>query len=141
MTKWRLHYLQTKHKSCLFMYLNLVLFVAAYSLKFYSLWYLYFYLAGILNLLQCIGRAIQALSQFECKKAIETFQELPLHQYNTGFVRSKIGRAYFELADYSQVIVYYLIVNHNANVHVTFNFNWYYGYIFDLIYWSWKFYQ
>lgn len=83
----------------------------------------FFFLAGILNLLQCIGRAIQALSQFECKKAIETFQELPLHQYNTGFVRSKIGRAYFELADYSQVIVNYLIVNHNTNVHVTFNFN------------------
>lgn len=64
-------------------------------------------LTGILNLLQCIGRAIQALSQFECKKAIETFQELPLHQYNTGFVRSKIGRAYFELADYSQAEKYF----------------------------------
>lgn len=112
--------MQTKHERCQYMYLFLVLFVAAYSLKLNSL---YFYLAGILNLLQCIGRAIQALSQFECKKAIETFQELPLHQYNTGFVRSKIGRAYFELADYSQVIVYYLIVNHNTNVHVTFNFN------------------
>lgn len=82
-----------------------------------------FFLAGILNLLQCIGRAIQALSQFECKKAIETFQELPLHQYNTGFVRSKIGRAYFELADYSQVIVFRFIFNQN-----TFN-----GYIFYLI--------
>lgn len=46
------------------------------------------------------------MSQYECKKAIETFQELPLHQYNTGFVRSKIGRAYFELADYSQVMAF-----------------------------------
>lgn len=108
----------------------LVLFVAAYSLKFYSLWYLYFHLAGILNLLQCIGRAIQALSQFECKKAIETFQELPLHQYNTGFVRSKIGRAYFELADYSQVIVFIILLLVIIPVQMYmlhFNFNWYYG--------------
>ncbi|XP_060073149.1 cell division cycle protein 27 homolog [Ylistrum balloti] len=59
-------------------------------------------LCGMLNLLQSMGRAYQALSQYDCRKAIEYFQDLPLHHYNTGYVLCKVGRAYFELAQYQK---------------------------------------
>ncbi|OWF44237.1 Cell division cycle protein 27-like [Mizuhopecten yessoensis] len=59
-------------------------------------------LCGMLNLLQSMGRAYQALSQYDCRKAIECFQDLPLHHYNTGYVLCKVGRAYFELAQYQK---------------------------------------
>ncbi|XP_052079303.1 cell division cycle protein 27 homolog [Mytilus californianus] len=57
-------------------------------------------LTGILHLLQCIGKAYQALSQYDCKKAIEMYQDLPIHQYNTAYVLCQLGRAYFELSEY-----------------------------------------
>lgn len=59
-------------------------------------------LCGMLNLLQSMGRAYQALSQYDCRKAVERFQDLPLHHYNTGYVLCKVGRAYFELAQYQK---------------------------------------
>ncbi|XP_071148827.1 cell division cycle protein 27 homolog [Mytilus edulis] len=57
-------------------------------------------LTGILHLLQCIGKAYQALSQYDCKKAIEMYEDLPIHQYNTAYVLCQLGRAYFELSEY-----------------------------------------
>lgn len=59
-------------------------------------------LAGILKLLQSMGRAFQALSQYECKHAIELLNELPPHQYQTGWVLCQVARAYFELNNYLQ---------------------------------------
>lgn len=57
-------------------------------------------LSGVLHLLQSIGKAYQALSQYDCKKAIELYEDLPLHQYNTAYVLCHLGRAYFELSEY-----------------------------------------
>lgn len=59
-------------------------------------------LSGILHLLQMVGKAYQALAQYDCRKAISYFQELPVHQYNTGWVLCHVGRAYSELAEYSK---------------------------------------
>ncbi|XP_052821905.1 cell division cycle protein 27 homolog [Octopus bimaculoides] len=59
-------------------------------------------LAGILKLLQSMGRAFQALTQYECKRAIELLSELPQHQYQTGWVLCQVARAYFELNNYIQ---------------------------------------
>ncbi|XP_060584098.1 cell division cycle protein 27 homolog [Ruditapes philippinarum] len=59
-------------------------------------------LAGILTLLQAVGKAYQAMSEYSCRKAIELFQDLPQHQMNTGWVLSQIGRAHFELQEYHQ---------------------------------------
>ncbi|KAL3832275.1 hypothetical protein ACJMK2_023933 [Sinanodonta woodiana] len=59
-------------------------------------------LNGILILLQMLGKAFQALSQYECKKAIDLFSEIPHHQYNTAWVLCQLGRAYFELTEYQK---------------------------------------
>ena len=58
---------------------------------------------GILALLQSIGKAYQALSQYSCQKAIDSFYELPQHQLNTGWVLCQVGRAYFEMQEHHQV--------------------------------------
>ncbi|XP_048237693.1 cell division cycle protein 27 homolog [Haliotis cracherodii] len=59
-------------------------------------------LAGILNLLQALGKAYLSLSQYDCRKAAEQFSDLPEHQYNTGWVLSQLGRAFFEGAIYQK---------------------------------------
>ena len=45
-----------------------------------------------------------ALSNYECAKALQLFQRLPPKQYNTPWVLSLVGRAHFELADYTKSI-------------------------------------
>lgn len=52
-----------------------------------------------------MGRAFQALTQYECKRAIELLSELPQHQYQTGWVLCQVARAYFELNNYIQVSI------------------------------------
>ena len=54
-------------------------------------------------MLQAVGKAYQALSEYSCRKAIELFHDLPQHQMNTGWVLSQIGRAHFELQEYHEV--------------------------------------
>lgn len=56
-----------------------------------------------MTLLRQIGTAYQKLSCYECKQAIELFLALPPHQYNTGWVLTQVGRAYFEIAEYQMV--------------------------------------
>ncbi|XP_035661113.1 cell division cycle protein 27 homolog [Branchiostoma floridae] len=55
---------------------------------------------GLMTLMRDLGHAYLALSHYDCRKAVTLFQQLPQHQYNTGWVLSHIGRAYFELAEY-----------------------------------------
>ncbi|XP_072034450.1 cell division cycle protein 27 homolog [Amphiura filiformis] len=57
---------------------------------------------GLLALLREIGKAYLALSQYDCRKAISLFSNLPTHHYNTGWVLCQVGRARFELAEYQQ---------------------------------------
>jgi len=59
---------------------------------------------GLMQLLQDFAAAYQALTQFECQRAIELFGLLPARHYNTGWVLCNVARAYFELCDYRQVI-------------------------------------
>lgn len=55
---------------------------------------------GLLALLRDLGAAYLALSQFQCRKAIEKFSSLPPHHLNTGWIFSQLGKAYLELAEY-----------------------------------------
>jgi len=64
-----------------------------------------------MQLLQDIAAAYQALTQFECRRAIELFSLLPARHYNTGWVLCHVARAYFELCDYRQVqSLFYLLI-------------------------------
>ena len=57
----------------------------------------------VLELLQKIAKGYAFLSQYECARAIEIFSDLPKPQYYTGWVQSHIGKAYFEMVNYSMV--------------------------------------
>ncbi|XP_050529418.1 cell division cycle protein 27 homolog isoform X2 [Daktulosphaira vitifoliae] len=65
---------------------------------------------GLMSLLRDIGVAYLQLSKFNCKKAIQLFQNLPPQQHKTGFVLSMIGKAYCEQSDYLQSIKYFSVV-------------------------------
>lgn len=59
---------------------------------------------GLMELLQDLGRAQLYLGQYRVKQAIETLQDLPPHQYSTGWVLAALGRAYFELGEYDKAV-------------------------------------
>ncbi|EEC16763.1 cell division cycle regulator protein, putative [Ixodes scapularis] len=61
-------------------------------------------LEGLMELLQDLGRAQLYLGQYRVKQAIETLQDLPPHQYSTGWVLAALGRAYFELGEYDKAV-------------------------------------
>lgn len=57
---------------------------------------------GVLALLRELGRGYQALCRYECRDAISILTALPPQHHNTGWVLTTIGRAHFELAEYTQ---------------------------------------
>ena len=54
----------------------------------------------MLRLLQQLAIAYQSLSRFDCQRAIEQFRQLPLAQFETGWVQANLARAYFESVQY-----------------------------------------
>lgn len=58
---------------------------------------------SVMALLRELGRGYQALCSYNCREAINILTSLPPQHYNTGWVLTHIGRAYFELAEYTQV--------------------------------------
>lgn len=57
---------------------------------------------ALLNLLRQIGEAFRLLCRYDCFEAVEAFKQLPPEQYNTGWVLVNVGRAYFEMIEYSK---------------------------------------
>ncbi|KAK3908419.1 Cell division cycle protein 27-like protein [Frankliniella fusca] len=62
---------------------------------------------GLMALLREIGTAYQHLSQYNCRKAIECLEALPPQHFNTGWVLSLMGKAYFELSDFGTSLRYF----------------------------------
>ncbi|XP_053207235.1 cell division cycle protein 27 homolog isoform X2 [Panonychus citri] len=62
---------------------------------------------GLLNLLVDLANASLCLGQFHCTKAIKILMNLPQKQFNTGWVLSGIGRAYFEMSKYEEAVKYF----------------------------------
>ncbi|XP_061567869.1 cell division cycle protein 27 homolog isoform X2 [Cololabis saira] len=56
----------------------------------------------IVSLLRDFGRGYLALCSYNCREAISILSSLPPQHYNTGWVLTHIGRAWFELAEYTQ---------------------------------------
>lgn len=54
---------------------------------------------GLMTLLKDIGKAYHLLTTYNCQKAIEVFESLPLHQMSTCWVLEKMAIAYFETGD------------------------------------------
>jgi len=57
---------------------------------------------GLMLLLQDLARAYQALTQYDCKTAVELFSALPPRHYHTGWVLCQLGRAHFEMTNYQK---------------------------------------
>lgn len=58
---------------------------------------------SVMAMLRELGRGYLALCSYNCREAINILSSLPPQHYNTGWVLTHIGRAYFELAEYTQV--------------------------------------
>lgn len=54
----------------------------------------------ILILLRLLGEGYRLSCTYKCQDALDIYQKLPPKHYNTGWVLSQVGRAYFELIDY-----------------------------------------
>ncbi len=59
--------------------------------------------AQLLSLLRLLGNAFRLLCTYRCQESIALFQKIPPVHYNTGWVLSQIGRAYYEMIDYHEV--------------------------------------
>nr|XP_061829917.1 cell division cycle protein 27 homolog [Nerophis lumbriciformis] len=57
---------------------------------------------SVMVLLRELGRGYQALCSYNCREAVNILTALPPQHYNTGWVLTHIGMAYFELAEYTQ---------------------------------------
>ena len=62
-----------------------------------------------MELLRDLGTAYQHLAQYNCRKAIECLEALPPQHYNTGWVLSLMGKAYFELSDFQTSVRYVML--------------------------------
>lgn len=54
---------------------------------------------GLMKLLVSIGKAYQALAFYDCKRAIELFDNLPLHQLSTSRLMEKLAISYYECGE------------------------------------------
>ncbi|GAB2265204.1 Cell division cycle protein 27 B [Dionaea muscipula] len=56
--------------------------------------------SDILGLLRLLGEGYRLSCLYKCQDALDAYQHLPQRHYNTGWVLSQVGKAYFELVDY-----------------------------------------
>lgn len=62
---------------------------------------------AVVQLLQALGRGHSLLAQYKSREAIAAFGALPAQQYQTSWVLSQVGKAYFELVDYAQALHFF----------------------------------
>jgi len=58
--------------------------------------------SAFLSLLRDIGDAYLALQTYDIKSAVEKFENIPHHQYKTGWVLAELGKAYLELSEHQK---------------------------------------
>ncbi|GLT33039.1 hypothetical protein SLA2020_076610 [Shorea laevis] len=54
----------------------------------------------VMSLLRLLGDGYKLLCTYRCQDALDVYQMLSLKQYNTAWVLSQVGKAYFHLVDY-----------------------------------------
>ena len=62
-----------------------------------------------MKLLVDIGKAYSALSSYDCRKAIELLENLPLHQLSTSWVMDKLAISYYECGENDMVSIHSFI--------------------------------
>jgi len=61
----------------------------------------------LMTLLTCLSEPYLNLLSYNCQASIDAFQKLPPSHFNTGWVLSNIGRAYWECVKYSEAEKYF----------------------------------
>ncbi|CAA0816426.1 Cell division cycle protein 27 homolog B [Striga hermonthica] len=56
--------------------------------------------SDILGLLRILGEGLRLSCLCRCQDALNVYMKLPQKHYNTGWVLSQVGKAYFEMVDY-----------------------------------------
>jgi len=72
------------------------LFIKDYQKKNTATFFCFAILDGFMKLLLDIGKAYEALAMYDCRKAIELFESLPLHQLSTSWTMEKLAISYYE---------------------------------------------
>lgn len=62
------------------------------------------------RLLSSFGAIYQCISAYMSLEALELIERLPHNQRASGWSLQQKGRAYFEMADYEQVLLYQLLL-------------------------------
>ena len=62
---------------------------------------------GLMMLLRHLGQAHMKLSQFSCKEAVKLYETLPPNHATSNYVKTILGKCYFELADYKTSVKYF----------------------------------
>ena len=62
---------------------------------------------GLMSLLKQLGHAYQKLCQFSCKEAVRLYETLPPNHASSNYVKTLLGKCYFELADYKTSVKYF----------------------------------
>ena len=61
------------------------------------------FIGAFLSLLRELGDAYLALQTYDIKNAVDKFENIPYHQYKTGWVLAELGKAYLELSEHQKV--------------------------------------
>ncbi|KAJ7557246.1 hypothetical protein O6H91_05G118700 [Diphasiastrum complanatum] len=56
----------------------------------------------LLSLIRTFGDGFRHLCMYRSQEALQAFSKLPQHHFETGWVLCQVGRAYFEMVDYSE---------------------------------------
>lgn len=57
-------------------------------------------ISELLALLRNLGEGFRLSCLYNCQDALDVYLKLPYKHYNTGFVLTQVGKAYFEMVDY-----------------------------------------
>ncbi len=73
---------------------------------FYDFCWLFFshkeIVENMINVFKLLGQALQHLSQFECRQAIELFESISLKHLDTPWVLLRLANCYYHLHDYQK---------------------------------------
>jgi hypothetical protein len=62
----------------------------------------------VVQLLRALGNGHALLAQYKSREAIAAFAALPCQHYQTSWVLSHVGRAYFEMVDYAKACQFFV---------------------------------
>jgi len=63
--------------------------------------------SAVVKLLRSLGKGYRLLMQFKSEEAVDEFSALPYQHFQTPWVLTQVGKAHFEMVNYSQAKDYF----------------------------------